>query len=100
MRTILDYAKKVLLAGKHAIVEKPLPLHQPAEAEELVALATERGISFKIGDGIAILKQYIRFFFRSLILGCYSGNRIPTIASDPLFESQTTCKKHSMELVF
>jgi hypothetical protein len=34
-----------------------------AEAEELVALATEKKVSVsKIGDGTVILKQYVRFF--------------------------------------
>jgi predicted dehydrogenase len=59
--THFEYAKKVLL--KHAIVEKAFTT-TVAEAEELVALATEKeklSVS-KIGDGIAILKQYVRFF--------------------------------------
>jgi predicted dehydrogenase len=39
--THFEYAKKVLLAGKHAIVEKAFTT-TVAEAEELVALATEK----------------------------------------------------------
>jgi predicted dehydrogenase len=52
--THFEYKK--VLAGKHAIVEKAFTT-TVAEAEELVALATEKGVKlsvFKIGDGIAI----------------------------------------------
>src|SRR5687768_16583911 len=37
-----EYAKKALQAGKHVIVEKPFTA-TPEEAEELIALAKERG---------------------------------------------------------
>lgn len=40
--THYDYAKKALLAGKHVIVEKPFTT-TTAEAEELTALAKEKG---------------------------------------------------------
>jgi predicted dehydrogenase len=61
--THFEYAKKVLLAETRYIVEKAFTT-TVAEAEELVALATEKGVKLsvsKIGDGIAILKQYVRF---------------------------------------
>ena len=39
----VDYARAALLAGKHVLVEKPLALTR-AEAEELYALADEKGL--------------------------------------------------------
>jgi scyllo-inositol 2-dehydrogenase (NADP+) len=45
--THFEYAKKVLLAGKHAIVEKAFTT-TVAEAEELVALATEKGVKLSV----------------------------------------------------
>jgi predicted dehydrogenase len=44
--THFEYAKKVLLAGKHAIVEKPLPLR--SRSRRLVALATEKGVKLSV----------------------------------------------------
>ena len=41
-------AQEALLAGKHAYVEKPLAL-DPKEAEALVALAEERGLTLMVG---------------------------------------------------
>ena len=46
--THYDLAKRALLAGKHVFVEKP-PAQSSAEAEELVALAEERGLVFMPG---------------------------------------------------
>jgi predicted dehydrogenase len=46
--THYDLAKRALLAGKHVFVEKP-PAQSSAEAEELVALADERGLVFMPG---------------------------------------------------
>jgi predicted dehydrogenase len=45
--THFEYAKKVLLAGKHAIVEKAFTT-TVAEAQELVALATEKGVKLSV----------------------------------------------------
>ncbi|MBD2846934.1 oxidoreductase [Paenibacillus sp. IB182496] len=42
-RTHYDYAKQALKAGKHVIVEKPFTA-TAAEAEELIALAQQRGL--------------------------------------------------------
>ena len=46
--THYDLAKRALLAGKHVFVEKP-PAQSSAEAEELLALAEERGLVFMPG---------------------------------------------------
>jgi predicted dehydrogenase len=46
--THYELAKRALLAGKHVFVEKP-PAQSSAEAEELVALAEERGLVFMPG---------------------------------------------------
>lgn len=43
-----EVAKRALLAGKHAYVEKPITL-DVAEAEELVALAAERDLRLMVG---------------------------------------------------
>ncbi len=45
--THFEYAKKVLLAGKHAIVEKAFT-STVAEAEELLALAKEKGLKLSV----------------------------------------------------
>ena len=45
--THFDYAKKVLLAGKHAIVEKAFTSNV-AEANELAALAKEKGLKLAV----------------------------------------------------
>jgi scyllo-inositol 2-dehydrogenase (NADP+) len=45
--THFEYAKKVLLAGKHAIVEKAFTSNV-AEAEELAALAKEKGLKLAV----------------------------------------------------
>ena len=45
--THYEYAKKVLLAGKHAIVEKAFTT-TVAEAEELAALAKEKGLKLAV----------------------------------------------------
>tara|TARA_R110000868_G_scaffold53163_3_gene167169 strand:+ start:1562 stop:2602 length:1041 start_codon:yes stop_codon:yes gene_type:complete len=45
--THFEYAKKVLLAGKHAIVEKAFTT-TVAEAQELAALAKERGVKLAV----------------------------------------------------
>jgi scyllo-inositol 2-dehydrogenase (NADP+) len=45
--THFEYAKKVLLAGKHAIVEKAFTT-TVAEAQELVALAKEKGLKLSV----------------------------------------------------
>lgn len=45
--THFEYAKKVLLAGKHAIVEKAFTSNV-AEAEELAALAKEKGLKLSV----------------------------------------------------
>ena len=45
--THFEYAKKVLLAGKHAIVEKAFTT-TVAEAQELAALAKEKGLKLSI----------------------------------------------------
>ena len=46
--THYELAKEALLAGKHVFVEKP-PAQSSAEAEELCALAEERGLVFMPG---------------------------------------------------
>jgi predicted dehydrogenase len=46
--THYDLARRALLAGKHVFVEKP-PAQSSVEAEELVALAEERGLAFMPG---------------------------------------------------
>jgi predicted dehydrogenase len=46
--THYDLAKRALLAGKHVFVEKP-PAQSSTEAEELVAIAEERGVVFMPG---------------------------------------------------
>jgi predicted dehydrogenase len=45
--THFEYAKKVLLAGKHAIVEKAFTCNV-AEAQELAALAKEKGLKLSV----------------------------------------------------
>jgi scyllo-inositol 2-dehydrogenase (NADP+) len=45
--THFEYAKKVLLAGKHALVEKAFTT-TVAEAQELTALAKERGLKLSV----------------------------------------------------
>jgi len=45
--THFEYAKKVLLAGKHAIVEKAFTT-TVAEAQELAALAREKGVKLSV----------------------------------------------------
>ncbi|WP_404422605.1 Gfo/Idh/MocA family protein [Nibricoccus sp. IMCC34717] len=45
--THFPLAKAALLAGKHVLVEKPLA-NSSADAEELVALATERGLTLAV----------------------------------------------------
>lgn len=45
--THYDYARRALLAGKHVIVEKPFTT-TVEEAEELVALAAERGLTLSV----------------------------------------------------
>lgn len=45
--THFEYAKKVLLAGKHALVEKAFTSNV-AEAEELAALAKEKGLKLAV----------------------------------------------------
>lgn len=45
--THFEYAKKVLLAGKHAIVEKAFTT-TVAEAQELAALAKEKGVKLSV----------------------------------------------------
>lgn len=47
-RTHYRLAKEALLQGKHVLVEKPLA-KSVAEAEELVALAAERGLKLMVG---------------------------------------------------
>lgn len=47
VETHYEYAKKVLLAGKHAIVEKAFTT-TVAQAEELTALAKERGVKLAV----------------------------------------------------
>jgi predicted dehydrogenase len=47
IETHYEYAKKVLLAGKHAIVEKAFT-STVAEAQELVALAKEKGLKLSV----------------------------------------------------
>ncbi len=42
-----DYAKKALAAGKHVVVEKPIT-PTSAEAEELIALAREKGVKLSV----------------------------------------------------
>lgn len=51
--------REILLAGKHLYVEKPLVLHE-GEAEELIALAQERGLTLMVGH----LLQYHPAFIR------------------------------------
>jgi len=46
--THYDLAKQALQAGKHVFVEKP-PAQSSSEAEELLALAEERGLVFMPG---------------------------------------------------
>ncbi|TDE06724.1 Gfo/Idh/MocA family oxidoreductase [Flavobacterium hiemivividum] len=45
--THFEYAKEVLLAGKHAVVEKAFTT-TAAEAQELVDLATEKGVKLSV----------------------------------------------------
>jgi scyllo-inositol 2-dehydrogenase (NADP+) len=47
VETHFEYAKKVLLAGKHAVVEKAFTT-TVAEAQELVNLAKERGLKLSV----------------------------------------------------
>ena len=62
--THYDLAKQALQAGKHVFVEKP-PAQSSAEAEELLALAEERGLVFMPGylllyhPAVAKLKELI-----------------------------------------
>lgn len=46
--THYEFAKAALLAGKHALVEKPLA-NSSAEAEELVSIASEKGLVLMVG---------------------------------------------------
>lgn len=54
-----DLAREALLAGKHVFVEKPLAL-KVADAEMLVALAAERGLTLMVGH----LLQYHPAFLK------------------------------------
>lgn len=62
--THYELAKKTLLAGKHAFVEKPLAL-RAVEAEELVSLAKKTGKVLMVGHlleyhpGVRAIKSYI-----------------------------------------
>jgi predicted dehydrogenase len=77
--THYDLAKRALLAGKHVFVEKP-PAQSSSEAEELVALADERGLVFMPGylllyhPGVTKLKELIEDGELGDVLYLY-GNR-------------------------
>ena len=77
--THYELAKQALLAGKHVFVEKP-PAQSSAEAEELVALAEERGLVFMPGylllyhPAVARLKELIESGELGEVLYLY-GNR-------------------------
>lgn len=57
--THYSIARECLLAGKHLLVEKPLTLDE-AEAQELIDLAAERGLTLMVGH----LLQYHPVFVR------------------------------------
>jgi predicted dehydrogenase len=77
--THYNLAKRALLAGKHVFVEKP-PAQSSSEAEELVALAEERGLAFMPGylllyhPAVARLKELIEEGELGDVLYLY-GNR-------------------------
>jgi predicted dehydrogenase len=77
--THYDLAKRALLAGKHVFVEKP-PAQSSTEAEELVALAEERGLAFMPGylllyhPAVSRLKELIETGELGDVLYLY-GNR-------------------------
>ena len=52
-------AREALLAGKHVFVEKPMTLHE-TEAEELIALAAERGRTLMVGHLLRYHPAFIR----------------------------------------
>jgi predicted dehydrogenase len=62
--THAELARRALLAGKHVFVEKPMALTE-SEAEELVALAEERGLVLMPGHlllyhpGVRMLKELV-----------------------------------------
>jgi predicted dehydrogenase len=77
--THYELAKRALLAGKHVFVEKP-QAQSSAEAEELVAIAQEKGLVLMPGylllyhPGVAMLKQLIAAGDLGDVLYLY-GNR-------------------------
>ena len=78
--THADLARKALAAGKHVFVEKPMALGAD-DAEELVALAEERGLVLMPGHlllyhpGVAKLKELVDSGELGEILYVY-GNRV------------------------
>ncbi len=77
--THYELARQALLAGKHVFVEKP-PAQSSAEADELYALAEERGLVFMPGylllyhPAVAKLKELIKEGGLGEVLYLY-GNR-------------------------
>ena len=77
--THYDLARRALEAGKHVFVEKP-PAQSSAEAEELLALAEERGLVFMPGylllyhPAVARLKELVETSDLGDVLYLY-GNR-------------------------
>lgn len=54
-----DHVKKILEAGVHAFVEKPL-CEQPKEADQLMALAAENGLRLGVGHNFLFSPVYER----------------------------------------
>ncbi|MDQ3668906.1 MAG: Gfo/Idh/MocA family oxidoreductase, partial [Actinomycetota bacterium] len=77
--THADLAREALLAGKHVFVEKPMAL-AAEEAEELVALAEERGLVLMPGHlllyhpGVSKLRELVHSGELGRVLYVY-GNR-------------------------
>lgn len=70
--------KAALLAGKHVFLEKPIA-QTLAEADELIALAHERGLKFTIGYSQRFKPQYA--FIREKILDGTLGEPVSALVS-------------------
>jgi UDP-2-acetamido-3-amino-2,3-dideoxy-glucuronate N-acetyltransferase len=63
-------AREVLLSGKHVYVEKPLVLDEN-EAEELIGIAQDRGLTLMVGHLLQYHPAFIRL--KELVAGCELG---------------------------